>query len=65
MAFNKIKYIKEFAKSLAEMNGVDVADFNAEDIEHIGDECQCNYADVCEILGLALPESLGPVMGDA
>ena len=65
MAFNKIKYIKEFAKSLAEMNGVTIKDFDAEDIEHIGDECQCAYADVCDILGLALPESLGHVMGDA
>ena len=65
MAFNKIKYIKEFAESLAEMNGVTIQEFDAEDIEHIGDECQCGYADVCDILGLALPESLGPVMGDA
>lgn len=64
MAFNKIKYIKEFAESLAEMNGVSIQDFDAEDIEHIGDECQCNYADVCDILGLALPESLGPVLVD-
>ena len=65
MAFNKIKYIKQFAKDLAEMNGVEVQDFDAEDIEYVGMECQCNYADVCDILGLELPESLGPVMGDA
>ena len=64
MAFNKIKYIKEFAKSLAEMNGVSIQDFDAEDIEYIGMECQCGYADVCDILGLELPESLGPVLVD-
>jgi hypothetical protein len=64
MAFNKIKYIKEFAKSLAEMNGVDIKDFDGEDIEYIGMECQCAYADVAEILGLELPEYLGPVVVD-
>jgi hypothetical protein len=61
MAFNKIKYIKDFALELAEMNDCRIQDFDAEDIEYIGMECQCAYADVCEILGLALPESLGPV----
>jgi hypothetical protein len=61
MAYNRIKHIKEFAKDLAEMNGVVIADFDAEDIEYIGMECQCNYRDVCEILGIALPASLGPV----
>jgi hypothetical protein len=61
MAFNKIKYIKDFALELAEMNDCRIRDFDAEDIEYIGMECQCNYADVCDILGLALPESLGPV----
>ena len=65
MAYNRIKHIKEFAKDLAEMNNVGIQDFDAEDIEYIGMECQCNYADVCDILGLTLPESLGPVMGDA
>jgi hypothetical protein len=61
MAFNKIKYIKDFALELAEMNDCKIRDFGAEDIEYIGMECQCAYADVCEILGLELPESLGPV----
>lgn len=64
MAFNKIKYIKEFAKSLAEMNGVSIQDFDAEDIEYIGGECQCNYQGVCDVLGIKLPESLGPVLVD-
>ena len=35
--------------------------FDAEDIEYIGMECQCGYADVCEILNIPLPASLGPV----
>lgn len=64
MAYNKIKHIKTLAKELAEDNGVSIQDFDAEDIEYIGMECQCNYADVCEILGIALPASLQPVMGD-
>jgi hypothetical protein len=61
MAYNRIQHIKEFARDLAEMNGVAIADFDVEDIEYIGMECQCNYRDVCEILGIALPASLGPV----
>ena len=62
MAFNKIKYIKNFSLELAEMNDCRIQDFDAEDIEYIGTECQCCYADVCEILGLELPASLGPVI---
>lgn len=61
MAYNRIKHIKELAKDLAEMNGVEISDFDGEDIEYIGMECQCNYADVAEILGLELPAYLGPV----
>lgn len=61
MAYNRIKHIKELARDVAEMNGVDIADFDAEDIEYIGMEAQCCYADVAEILGLKLPASLGPV----
>lgn len=61
MAYNRVRHIKETARDLAEMNGVTIEDFDAEDIEYIGMECQCCYADVCDILGLELPESLGPV----
>jgi hypothetical protein len=62
--YNRIKHIKELAKDLAEMNGVEIKDFDGEDIEYIGMEAQCNYADVAEILGLELPEYLGPVLVD-
>jgi hypothetical protein len=61
MAYNRIQHIKQFARDLADMNSVAIADFDAEDIEYIGMECQCNYRDVCEILGIELPASLGPV----
>ena len=64
MAYNRIKHIKQLAQDLAEENGVEIADFEAEDIEYIGMEAQCNYAGVCEILGIALPASLQPVQGD-
>ena len=62
--YNRIRHIKELARDLAEMNGVAIEDFDGEDIEYIGMECQCNYADVAEILGLELPEYLGPVVVD-
>lgn len=61
MAYNRIRHVKQFAKDLATMNGVAIADFDAEDIEYIGMEVQCNYQDVCDILGIVLPKSLGPV----
>jgi len=38
------------------------AEFEADDIEYIGMECQCNFQGVCEILNIPLPASLGPVM---
>ena len=62
MAYNRIKHVKQVATEFAEMNGIEIKDFEAEDIEYVGMECQCNYQDVCEILGLELPESLGPVV---
>lgn len=64
MKYNRIKHVKEFAEFLADLNGVSIRDFDAEDIEYIGMECQCNYQDVCEILGLELPKSLAPVLVD-
>jgi hypothetical protein len=52
MAYNRIKNIKETAEFVADMNGVQVSELDQEDIEYIGDSCQCAYADVAEILGL-------------
>lgn len=61
-AYNPVKAVKQCAKSIMGMNGIaSVHDLDAEDIEYIGDECQMNYHDVCEILGCNLPDSLGPV----
>ena len=62
MAYNRIKHVKSVADSCVEDFGYDgYADFTAEDIEYIGMECQCNFEGVCEILGIELPEGLGPV----
>jgi len=62
MAYNRVKHVKEMAASVADMNGMSIEDLDAEDIAYIGDETQCCYADVAEILGLELPESLVPVI---
>ena len=60
--YDPVKAVKQCAKNAMEMNGIaSVHDLDAEDIEYIGDECQMNYHDVCEILGIQLPDSLGPV----
>ena len=64
MAYNRIKHVKQLAQEYSEMNGVEIEDFDAEDIEYIGGECQCNYQGVCDVLGIKLPESLGPVLVD-
>jgi hypothetical protein len=64
MKFNRTKQVKETAKFLSEMIGVEIKDFDAEDIETLAMDCQCNYEGICEILGLELPESLKPVMVD-
>jgi hypothetical protein len=52
MAYNRIKNVKETAEFVADMNGVQVQELDKEDIEYIGDSCQCAYSDVAEILGL-------------
>jgi hypothetical protein len=67
MAYNRIKHVKELAMEILNERagsgpGFDILD--AEDIEYIGQEAQCNYAGVCEILGIELPESLMPVDAD-
>lgn len=61
MAYNRIKHVKQVAKDLAEMIGVEIKDFDAEDIDYVAMECQCNYEGIVEILDLELPESLKPV----
>jgi hypothetical protein len=62
MAYNRIKHVKEFAKEYIEDCSYNsVKELTAEDIEFIGMEVQCNYQDICEILNIPLPESLGPV----
>lgn len=66
MAYNRIKDVTKTADSyVKEFEYASYADLTDEDIESIGMDTQCNYEGVCEILGIELPESLGPVMGDA
>jgi hypothetical protein len=60
--YDPVKAVKQCAKDHMEMNGIASVDqLEAEDIESIGGDCQMNYQDVCEILGIQLPDSLGPV----
>ena len=62
MAYNRIRHVEEFAAEYIEECGYrTVKELTAEDIEFIGMEVQCNFADVCSILDIALPASLGPV----
>ena len=62
MAYNRIKHVKSVADELVKEFGYEsYADFEAEDIESIGMDTQCNYEGVCEILDIELPASLRPV----
>ena len=63
MAYNRKNHVIQTADAICEDMGYDnSAEFEADDIEYIGMECQCGFADVCEILNIASPASLGPVM---
>ena len=62
MAYNRVKHVKQVADAICEDQGYDsYKAFDAEDIDYLSMEVQCCYADVCDILGIALPASLGPV----
>ena len=63
--YNRVKHVEELANEVLDYRaerGAGYETLEAEDIEYIGQEAQCGYADICEILGIALPESLGPVI---
>ena len=63
MAYNRIKHIKQIATQLVEEFGyAGFEDLTPEDIDYIAGDAQCNYEGVCETLGIALPESMGPVV---
>jgi hypothetical protein len=65
MAYNRIKHVKQVADAICEDQGYDsYKEFEADDIEYLGMEVQCGFADVCEILNIPLPASLGPVMAE-
>ena len=62
MAYNRIKDVTKTADSYMEIFGyASYADLTDGDIESIGMDTQCNFKGVCEILGIELPASLGPV----
>ena len=62
MAYNRKNHVIQMADAVCEDQGYsEYRAFDAEDIEYIGMECQCGYADVCEILNIPMPASLGPV----
>ena len=62
MAYNRKNHVIQTADAICEDMGYDnYAEFQADDIEYIGMECQCNFQGVCEILNIPLPASLGPV----
>ena len=62
---DSVKMVKDTARSVMKAHGISsVNDLSAEDIEHIGDNCQINYEEVCKILGCKLPAELGPVNAD-
>ena len=62
MAYNRIRHVKQVADAICEDMGYDsYKEFEADDIEYVGMEAQCNFESVCEILGIALPQSLESV----
>ena len=63
MAYNRKNHVIQVADAICEDMGYDnYAEFQADDIDYIAVEVQCNYEGVCEILNIPLPASLGPVM---
>jgi len=62
MAYNRKKHVLQVADAICEDMGYDsYKELEADDIEYIGIEVQCNFEGVCEILNIPLPASLGPV----
>ena len=62
MKYNREKHVLQVADAICEDLGYDsYKELEAEDIDYIATEVQCNYEGVCEILNIPLPKSLGPV----
>lgn len=65
--YNRVKHVEQLAEEVLDFRaerGAGYHTLEAEDIEWIGQEAQCGYADICEILGIELPESLQAVEGE-
>lgn len=60
--FDPVANVKQIAQVYMNSVGYTSVDqLEAEDIESIADDAQIGYEDACEILGIELPDSLGPV----
>ena len=62
MAYNREKHVLQVADAICEDLGYDsYKALDAEDIDYIAVEVQCNYEGVCEILNIPVPAELKPV----
>ena len=63
MAYNRKKHVLQVADAICEDIGYNsYNEFDAEDIECIAYEVQCNYEGVCETLNIPVPPELKPVV---
>lgn len=62
MAYNRKNHVIQVADAICEdLDYNSYKDLDAEDIDYIATEVQCNYEGVCEILNIPVPSSLKPV----
>ena len=62
MAYNRKNHVIQVADAICEDLGYDsYKTLDAEDIDYIATEVQCNYEGVCEILNIPVPAELKPV----
>ena len=62
MAYNRKNHVIQVADAICEDIGYNsYKEFDAEDIECIAYEVQCNYEGVCETLNIPVPPELKPV----
>ena len=62
MAYDRKKHVLQVTDEICNDFGYSsYKDLDAEDIDYISTEVQCNYEGVCEILNIPVPASLGPV----
>lgn len=63
MTYNRKQHVLQMADAICEDLRLDsYRALDAEDIDYIAIEVQCNYEGVCEILNIPLPPELKPVV---